>query len=193
MANTNPPLFDLPISPDAKVATPVAPGKEGNRYRRTIVARVEIIDSGQLRDSALRLYDDGTIVIVEVVGEDTGVDTRDEIGSNDTEALHWLIDQFDGLWDLIEEESLEFVKASSEVDDSDPDSLKITYGATIRLLRPDLFQKRALAMCGADPDARREVTRSLAATWIAVAPPELALARASGIKTTIESVKVERV
>jgi hypothetical protein len=93
----------------------------------------------------------------------------------------------------MEEELLEIVRASSEVDQSHPDSLKVTYGATIRLFRPELLHERALAKCGADSDVRREVATSLAVAWNVVAPPELALARASGITTTIESVKVERV
>jgi hypothetical protein len=71
--------------------------------------------------------------------------------------------------------------------------LQVTYGATIRLLRPELLRERALAKCGADLDVRREVATSLAAAWNVVAPPELAFARGSGITTRIESVKVERV
>lgn len=161
----------------------------GELYRRTVVAKVQVTDLVELRDAALRHYDDAGYADEDVIDDDLGTGARDEIAASDATALSWIIEPTAGLWDVIDVGAMKVMDSSVEVDQSRPDYFLATWEVTIRLLDEKRLRQRAVAASPASADSQH----SLAAEWNAAAPPDLPLREIDGITWTLESVTVEHV
>jgi hypothetical protein len=192
--DAEPALFDAP-APAGPPADPPAGGRgqTGETYRRTVVADIKVTNVAELRDSALRYFDDSGIGEEMLDDEILGTNHRKEIAAGDAVALSWVIAPTEDLWDLLRAGAVRIIDSDVEIDQSNPDYYRATWEVTIKLRDADRFRAYARTAAGPGSAAAADADRSLAAAWEAAVPPDQPLRRVDGISWTCGSVTVEQV
>lgn len=95
-----PGLFALPDPPSAPPArAPRDRGRRGERWTRTVVADLHIVDSRALREATYRLLSESiTINLGPADGDSDLLDERQEIAASNAAAVRWWIDPATGIW-----------------------------------------------------------------------------------------------
>jgi hypothetical protein len=144
-----------------------------------------------LLEAALRAYDDSPAVPVGDADDDAP-DTREQIATDSSAALGWLLDPTQDLWALLEADAIDLVAVDIDIDLAAPTRFQVRWSATVKLRDVAAFRAIALASCPtAHAAAREEINHSLAAAWQHAADPYVPLRRIPGITFTPIEVSVE--
>jgi len=186
-------LFDLPTPQPQSAATDARTGQGRARetHARTVTADVTVQRIPVLREAALRAYDDSPAIPIGDADDDRP-DTREQIATDSSAALSWLLDPTQNLWPLLEADAIHLLAVDIDIDQTTPTPCRARWTVTVKLRDVAAFRQVALATCPTDNvTAREEINRSLAAAWQHAADPYAPLRHIPGITFTPIEVTVE--
>jgi hypothetical protein len=131
---TEPGLFDLPDPP------PTAPahasgdrGRRGERWTRTIVADLHVVDSATLRDAARSRLSDGITIDLGPADDDQDLlDSYEEITTSDAAAVRWWIEPTTGIWPQLAE-ALRLDAIDLDTTDESPQRVRARWTVTVTI------------------------------------------------------------
>lgn len=181
-----PGLFDLPDPPPTPaVRAPRDRGRRGEHWTRTVVAGLNVVDRGALRDAAHRRLSEGITIDLgpaDDLDEDL-LDPHEEIAISSAAAVRWWIDPTAGTWPELAE-ALRLDAVDLDATDETPRQVRASWSVTVTIT--DLDVLRTLA---AGPGRGDETFPGL---WNRAADPYAPLAGLPGISWEPIGVEIIR-
>jgi hypothetical protein len=127
-------LFDLPDPPPTPPAHASRDrGRRGERWTRTIVADLHVVDSATLRDAAHRRLDDGITIDLGPADDDPDLlDPHEEIATSDAAAVRWWIEPTTGTWPQLAE-ALRLDAIDLDTTDESPERVRARWSVTVTI------------------------------------------------------------
>ncbi len=185
-----PGLFEQPDRPAPP--PPHDPGsrpRRGERWIRTVVADLHVVDTRALRDAAHHRLSSATVVELGPAGpdEDDQLDPHDEIITSNAAAVRWWIEPTEGLWPQLAE-ALRIDAVALDATDEGPRHVRVEWAVTVRIA--DVHPVRQHAHNPGEPPGRSG--GSFADDWNRAADPYAPLAGLPGVTWTPIAVEVAR-
>jgi hypothetical protein len=183
-----PGLFDLPDPP------PTSPthasrdrGRRSERWTRTAVADLHVVDSAALRDAAHRHLSDGIAVDLGPTGTTDDdpdlLDPLEEIATSDAAAIRWWIEPTSRIWPELAE-ALRLDAVGLDATDESPQRVRARWSVTVTISDIHLLRRRT-----ASPDLPDDPFPEL---WNRAADPFVPLTDLPGATWEPISVQVDR-
>jgi hypothetical protein len=140
---TAPPgLFDLPDPPPTPPARAFRDrGRRGERWTRTTVADLHVVDSATLRDAARRRLSDGITIDLGPADDDPGLlDPHEEITTSDAAAVRWWIEPTTGIWPQLAE-ALRLDAVDLDATDESPQRVRARWSVTVTIADIHLLRR----------------------------------------------------
>lgn len=190
-----PGLFEL-AAPEVPAPARSGRGRARETYARTVVADVAIQNRRALRAAALRVLDQG-IVLIDGSSDELGdlLDPREEIAASDAAAVQWCLEPTTGIWPLLESGAVRILSVDLGCDESEAGrAVRVRWTVTVKIGDAGAARELALAACPVtDAEARAEIEHSFAAVWRWAAPPYAPMAGIPGITWAPVDVTVEQI
>lgn len=140
-----PGLFALPDPPPAPpVRVSVGRGRRGERWTRTVVADLHILDSRALRDAAHQYLSEGTVIDLGPADADDAdlLDPHEEISTSDAAAVRWRVEPTTGVWPQLAE-ALRLEAVDLDATDEGPRLVRVRWAVTVRIADAHLLRRPA--------------------------------------------------
>jgi hypothetical protein len=177
-----PGLFDLPDPPPTAPAHAARDrGKRGERWIRTAVADLHVVDSATLRYAARRRLSDGITIDLGPADDDPDLlDPHEEITTSAAAAIRWWIESTTGTWPQLAE-ALRLDAVDLDTTDESPQRVHARWSVTVTITDIHLLRRHIPS-----PDLPDDTFPEL---WNRAADPFAPLTDLPG--TTWEPISVE--
>jgi hypothetical protein len=137
-----PGLFALPDPPPAPpVRAPRDRGRRGERWTRTVVADLHVVDSRALREAAHSRLSEGIVIDLGPADDDPDLlDMHEEITTSDAAAIRWWVEPTTGVWPQLAE-ALQLEAVDLDATDEGPRRVRARWAVTVRITDAHLLRQ----------------------------------------------------